>query len=288
MTTTDRCPACGDGADRVDVGIVRQGGRGDVAFSRCRSCGAYVSGQVFDVGAESARVESQPWGHEPTALALNAFKQRMFDRALAAVRRRRPPPATLLDVGCSFGGFLLTARTSGYQVHGTDIGAPAVAFVREQGMPAEVSATIDALPGTWREFDAIAVLDVNCYWPDQPKELRGIRDRLKPGGVLVMRVVDKSWMMTLGRALRPVMPALARRLRSTSVNDHRFSMPLRSFLRELDRAGFTRIEVRIHDGLHSTRTRWPARLMFRVGDLLWRVARRNVAPGALVVAERPR
>jgi SAM-dependent methyltransferase len=242
---------------------------------------------VFDAEAESARVETQPWGNAETALALNDFKQRMFDRALAAVRARRPAPGRLLDIGCSFGGFLWSARAAGYDVYGTDIGAPAVAFVQSQGVPAAVAASVTELPDAYAAFDIISVLDVNCYWPDQPGELRGIRSRLRPGGVLVMRVVDKSWMMTLGLRLRRLWPRGSARLRSTAVNDHRFSMPLRSFLRELDRAGFVRVSVRVHDGLHSDQTRWPARLMFRVGDLLWRLARRNIAPGALVIAERP-
>jgi len=287
MTTNELCPACGKDGARAPIGIVRQGGRGDVAFSRCNACEAYVSGVVFDVGAESSRVETQPWGQADTALALNAFKQRLFDRALEAVRARRPPPSRLLDIGCSFGGFLLTAQAAGYQVQGMDIGVPAVAFLRSQGLPAEVSASVSELPDTYGAFDIISVIDVNCYWPNQPGELRAIHDRLAPGGVLLMRVVDKSWMMSLGLALRGLLPGFSAKLRSTAVNDHRFSMPLRSFLTVLGTAGFARIEVRVSDGLHSDRTRWPARLMFFVGDLLWRLGRRNVAPGALIIAERP-
>jgi hypothetical protein len=103
-----------------------------------------------------------------------------------------------------------------------------------------------------------------------------------------MRVVDKSWMFSIGLALRKFMPALADSLLLASINDHRFSMPVKSLLRVLRSVGFEVIYASPQGALHSDKTRAAVKLSFAFGAALWKTAGIFVAPGALVLVKKPR
>jgi SAM-dependent methyltransferase len=199
----------------------------------------------------------------------------------------RPPPALVLDVGCSFGGFGVVASDAGYDVFGMDITPAAVEHVRSLGLDAERAASPADLVGVADgTVDVVTCLDCNTVWADQPAQLAAIRAKLRPGGHLVMRVVDKSWMFTIGRNLRPIAPRVARRLLREAVNDGRFSMPVHTLQRLLAEQDFEVVTVSIRDAVHSDRTRWPARAGFVVGAALWPLLQRNLGPGAVIVATR--
>jgi hypothetical protein len=136
-------------------------------------------------------------------------------------------------------------------------------------------------------FDVISVLDANIYWPNQPGELREIYQRLKPGGILIMRNVDKSWMARIGAFLQHVSPARGERILRRAVNDHRFSMPTRSFLELLQQTGFRVISASPRGAVHSDETSTAVKLCFALGTALWHSLGVFLAPGAVIIAEKP-
>lgn len=261
--------------------------RGDNPWARCRHCAAYFLVGSYVLAAEVAHTETLPWGQLQEGRDLNAFKHRMFAAVLRTLDRYQPAPARILDVGCSFGGFGIEATRAGYDVYGMDITPAAVDYVRSIGMAAECCSTAAELSGIADgSLDAVTCLDCHSLWPDQPSQLAAIHAKLRPGGYLVMRVVDKSWMFTIGRHLVPVSPRLARRVMREAVNDNRFSIPVHSLRRQLEEQGFEVVAVSIWAAMHSDETRWPAKAAFALGAALWPLTRRNYAPGAVLIAKR--
>jgi SAM-dependent methyltransferase len=281
------CPACA--RRRRDTERVWQveTPRGTNPWTRCSHCTAYFLISSYDLDAEVAHTETLPWGQLQAGLDLNVFKHRMFTAVLRRLADYHPPPASILDVGCSFGGFGIEATRAGYEVYGMDITPAAVEYVKSLGLEAECCSAADELRGIPSEsLDVVSCLDCHGLWPDQPSQLRAIHGKLKPGGVLVMRVVDKSWLFTIGRHLIPLSPRLASRVMREAVNDNRFSMPAHSLRHQLAEQGFEVEATLIWEAIHSDRTRWLAKASFALGAALWPVVHRNYAPGALLIAKR--
>jgi len=260
--------------------------RGVNPWTRCAHCAAYFLLGSYALDSEVAHTETLPWGQLQAGRDLNVFKHRMFAAVLRILAKHQPPPARILDVGCSFGGFGIEATRAGYEVYGMDINPAAVEYVRSIGLEAECCSTPDELLGVPSgSLDVVSCLDCHGLWPDQPTQLRAIHGKLKPGGFLVMRVVDKSWMFTIGRHLIPLAPRLAGLVMREAVNDNRFSMPVHSLKRQLEDEGFEVAAASIWSAMHSYQTRWPAKASFALGAFLWPVSRRNYAPGAVLIAK---
>lgn len=259
--------------------------RGTNPWTRCHHCTAYFLDVPYVLDDEVAHTETLPWGQLEAGRELNEFKHRMFASVLRLLAPYQPAPALILDVGCSFGGFGIEAERLGYAVYGMDITPGAVAHLRSQGLDAERGSNPDDLVGVSDgSVDVVTCLDCHSLWPDQPAQLAAIGRKLRPGGLLVLRVVDKSWMFTIGRHLIAVSPRFANRIMRSAVNDNRFSMPVHTLVSQLEEQGFEVEQVSIWAAVHSDETRWPARVSFAVGAALWPLIRRNYAPGAVLVA----
>ncbi len=292
MAETDRgataCPACGSGTQDAGRAWRFVNSRGETEWLKCPSCQSYFMDGGYDMEGETSHTQQMTWGDAQKGRELNEFKQRMYQSILQQLCSRIDPQGrTLLDVGCAYGGFLKAAQNAGFEAYGVDIVPEAVAYVQSQGLPAQRCGRVRDLTLRSELFDVISVLDANFYWPDQPQELADIFDRLKPGGLLAMRVVDKSWMATVGAALHHLSPERGQRVLRRAVNDHRFSMPVGSFLKVLQKAGFRVISATPKGAVHSHQSSLPVRMSFAMGTALWHTLGVFLAPGAVVIAERP-
>jgi SAM-dependent methyltransferase len=211
----------------------------------------------------------------------------MYRSVLALLQKYVLPPASLLDVGCGFGGFLREAREAGYSVSGIDIVPEAVDAVRSQGFSAEQRFSLADVSFKHNSMDIISMLDVNMYFPDQPGELKSAYNLLRTKGFLVMRVVDKSWMFHLGLILSGIRPDLGQGMLRRAINDHRFSMPVKSLLKILKHSGFDVVYASPVGGLHSNNSSMAVKMSFAIGALVWSVSKRFMAPGALILAQKP-
>lgn len=69
----------------------------------------------YDLNKEIEHTQQMTWGDSHYGAELNNFKQRMYQSILYQMKSVMDPDGkTLLDVGCSYGGFLEAARDAGF------------------------------------------------------------------------------------------------------------------------------------------------------------------------------
>jgi 2-polyprenyl-3-methyl-5-hydroxy-6-metoxy-1,4-benzoquinol methylase len=283
----DICPACGAASTQAGRAWKLVNARGETEWLRCNCCRSYFMDRSYSLESEVSHTQTMTWGDTVRGSTLNTFKLRMYKSILAQMQKYvDPKDKSLLDVGCSYGGFMEAAKVVGFDVSGFDIVPQAVNFVNTSGMAAECCGSIRDFQGPTKTFDVITVLDANIYWPDQASELSDIYQRLNDGGLLVMRVADKSWLATIGTALQKLSPEKAGKLLKRAVNDHRFSMPTSSLLRLLKTTGFNVISASPKGAIHSDDTGLLVQLSFGIGIALWQTMGVFLAPGAVVIAEK--
>ena len=284
----ENCPACGTCAATAQHAWKFVNARGETEWLQCPKCRSYFMDGEYSLESETAHTQQMTWGDTDKGERLNDFKSRMYTSILEMLKKHvSPHGCSLLDVGCSYGGFMEAAKEQGFDVCGFDIVPQAVERVTRAGMTAQCCGQVRDFTVQTGLFDVITVLDANIYWPDQPAELSEIYNRLKPGGRLVMRIVDKSWMAGIGAALQRVSAERGEKILRRAVNDHRFSMPVGSFLRVLESTGFRVVSASPKGAVHSDQTSLPVKLSFLVGSALWQTLGIFLAPGAVVIAERP-
>jgi SAM-dependent methyltransferase len=284
-----QCPVCDLGLDAASLSTVELATlRGHQDWARCPRCRSFFALADYDPALETAHTRTRPWGALQTALALNDDRAPMFDAVLRLIRRYAEPGSTLLDVGCSYGGFLQKAQSEGYDVRGIDIVPEAVEYVRSLGIACERAASVEHSRLPENSLDIVSVLDCNYYWPNQGKELRLIHSLLKAGGLLAMRTVDTSAMLQTGIWLRAFLPGPGRRLSEYAVYDHRVVVPIRALLQVVRQQGFEIVYASPRAALPLRRNSWRIRIAYAVGELSWRIARYNLAPGFVILARKQR
>ena len=186
MNLERTCPACGESRFRdhdVLPGLVTH---------TCTRCGLILS----TVGAarvtlrgtlpEFALVDQDAYRN-----SVGAVRLRQAVQILSLLRRHVPPGSRLLDVGCSFGFFLLEARTAGFDVRGIEPDLQAFESARAalgEGVVQHGLLSPDtAPPGS---ADVICTLDVLEHVPvaDQATFASLTANALSPGGLWLIKV----------------------------------------------------------------------------------------------------
>ncbi|MGC2064434.1 MAG: class I SAM-dependent methyltransferase [Thermodesulfovibrionales bacterium] len=281
------CPVCDVGLDAGSLAtIALSTPRGDQQWARCPECRSFFALGRYDPDQEVHHTRTRPWGMVESGIALNDEKGPMFDAVLRVLRSYAPQGSALLDIGCSYGGFLQRARKDGYRVRGLDIVPEAVEYVRSQGIACDSAGSVGELDIPENSLEIISVLDCNYYWPSQTKELRAIHSLLRKNGLLVMRVVDMSWAMQIGLWLRRWFPNAGQRLCEKAVYDHRVSVPVRSLLRVVRQAGFEIIYTSPRDAMPFRHNSLKVKTAYAIGQLAWRITGYNLAPGFVFLARK--
>jgi len=283
-----RCPACGCSTEDASPAWEFHNVRGQTEWQRCGRCHSYFMDDQYTLEDEVEHAEHMSYGDTVIGEKLNEYKRKMYHAVLDQLTCHiNPQGKTLLDVGCSYGGFMQTAQQYGFTVSGLDIVPQAIDHCRSNGLNAQCCGQVGDFSLTSEPFDVISVLDMHMYWPNQPEELSSIFDRLKPGGLVVMRVVSKSWLATVGCALQKVSASQGQKVLRRAVNDHRFSMPLPSFLALMKNTGFEILVATSSGAVHSEHTSFLVRMSFAMGTALQKTLGILLTPGAVVIARRP-
>lgn len=148
---------------------------------RCRQCNHAWLSTGDEHGLIEEEYEQGYVGHRIDPY----FETRCRETIQQEVSPLVPPPASLLDVGCGNGGFLLAAKNAGYEALGIDISQGAIDIVRRRGGEA---ICVDFLTHDFgRTFDVISMWDVVEHLQDPYLFFQRARELLNPGGILIVK-----------------------------------------------------------------------------------------------------
>ena len=176
------CPVC-DGSEFTSL-FEKRG----EPFVRCAGCGLVLINPrpAFGVVADTYDAAySQGY-------IRKADKKRMrCARWVARIRRHFVPGGRWLDVGCSAGFVVEAAAAAGYDAHGVELEAGAVAFARDTlRLSQVVCGTLEAQCYPAAHFNVLSLYDVIEHVPDLNATVAELKRLLAPGGVVEIRTPD--------------------------------------------------------------------------------------------------
>lgn len=111
-------------------------------------------------------------------------------RALGPLFQKRHRPATVVELGCGWGNWLLMARAFGYAAEGIEIDDRRREFVVAQGIPCY--RTCEELPDESADF--VYAQQVFEHLRDPLQVLRSLTRSLRPGGYVHIAVPNARWV----------------------------------------------------------------------------------------------
>ena len=161
-------------------------------------------------------------------------------RAQIDAEMRNLPPAwqgaTLLDIGCGNGQFLVRARDMGWQVLGVDPDPEAVKIARSRGLDVRVGG-VDVLSAEQGQFDRITMSHVIEHVHDPITLLRACHGLLREGGQIW---IDTPNLGSLGHSI------YAENWRDLDPPRHLVLFTYSSLRWALSEAGFENVEDEPH------------------------------------------
>ncbi len=204
-----------------------------------------------------------------------------FFAGVAARIEQLVPRGRLLDIGCGYGQFLLACRQRGWQVAGVELGGPACARARDQGLEV-FCGTLAQAAYPEESFDAVTLWNVLDHLVDPLAEVRQVLRVLRPGGVICFRVPNAAFHLRARQVLGPL-----QRLGVRDVTTfHLISLTPRTARLLLEEAGFAWVQV--ENSPLSAVNPWSAQRAHRAPliAMLKGAVQLGVRAGALVSAGR--
>ena len=162
---------------------------------RCVECGQLISNATEAQYLHSLGRFDTAAGTLPGSNALSRHEQnsaRRLDR-IAAALQRTPSAIKLLDVGCSSGAFLLTARRLGFHTEGVEPSADAAQTARNAGLSV-FTGYLEQARFAETAFDAITLIEIVEHLRDPLALLQECARILRPGGVVLVTTPNaQSW-----------------------------------------------------------------------------------------------
>jgi SAM-dependent methyltransferase len=170
---------------------------GEFAVAECPACGLGVTLPRLAGEDLTRRYPDTYASHKPPAgLLARAIQSQRELRADLSLRThplkdalRDQGPGRLIDVGCGRGDLAAAFARHGWTAQGLDPSPKAVAAAREQGVDARAGVLAD-MPGDFTGYDLVIVNHALEHVPDPVGDLDRIRERLAPGGMVVISVPD--------------------------------------------------------------------------------------------------
>jgi glycosyltransferase involved in cell wall biosynthesis/SAM-dependent methyltransferase len=189
---TTPCPACGGVIRKPDVVYL------GTPYLRCAQCRTGVVRTPPSMASLRRAYEFDypfRFSHESVPKARAELFDSILDRLGALGSKGR-----LLDVGCSGGHLLVSARRRGRRGLGADLSYQACAVARRTGVPV-VQTEGAALPLRNGGVDTTLLINVLDHTPDPLATLRECYRVLPPGGHLVVRIPNAIFHRPWARLL---------------------------------------------------------------------------------------
>lgn len=118
------------------------------------------------------------------------FKE-VWNARIQTIKKYKPPPAKVLDVGCSFGGFVETFLENQYDAEGIDISDYVIIEGRKNPLLKKRIFKSDLLNFTpKKKYDIITLIEVLEHLPDAEKVFYKISELLNSKGLLVIQTAN--------------------------------------------------------------------------------------------------
>jgi len=171
-----------------------------VPLSECRKCflvfrrdrpSSETLGTLYQDGYYGHWEEYGSWD------SVWTIKTKTFNEYLAMVlphvARAGGRPRRLLDVGCAHGYMLVAGQRMGFESHGVEVSAEAVAAAQERGLLVQ-QGTIERIFFPQAHFDVITAIDVIEHLPQPRDFMEQLQRLLRPGGALLLVTPDVGSM----------------------------------------------------------------------------------------------
>ncbi len=211
---------------------------------QCRSCHLVFLDKASGLGGNGHGDYYDDVGYEQWAACYRDFKLREF-RMIAARLRSLGAAGALLDVGCSYGWFLEEALRAGFDARGIEPSASLVRAIADASLRSRIAiGGVETLNQITDQFQVISLLDVLEHVSRPREALQAVKQRLAPGGIVVIRVPDVDGLIHQaalwgyawsGGRLRTPLEALAQ---IDNAYGHLFFFNARTLRRLLEDTGF--------------------------------------------------
>jgi SAM-dependent methyltransferase len=149
--------------------------------------------EAYKSGAESGfYVPSVQWLRDASPNLAEA-RWMLFSAQIEALvwLKSNRGDATILDVGCGPGWFLIRAKQLGFEVNGVEIGSEPVRALREKGYDV-VCGSVESAPQEWSP-QVVTVFEVLEHLPDPVKFLQQIKRRFPQAQLIVTVPSPRRW-----------------------------------------------------------------------------------------------
>lgn len=154
---------------------------------QCSNCEQLISQCSEDYYFKSMQDFDVKEGTNPKADSISRSEKLHFDRLKMILKANKlaPEDVSLMDVGCSSGTFLDTARKMGFKTYGVDPAQKAAQTALEKGHDVK-SGMLEDLNYDSCSFDVITLFEVIEHLKEPIPLLQEMERILKPGGFIMI------------------------------------------------------------------------------------------------------
>lgn len=162
-----------------------------------------------------------------------------FARGLRRIGELRAP-GRLLDLGCSYGAFMVLAESTGWNTSGVELSESTAKFAREERHLDVFTGTVEQAAYPDGHFDVITLWDVIEHFDDPAATLAEINRIMAPGGILFVFTINQESLLTaVGHLLYQLSFKRWKHLMALFYDiHHNFFFSPRTITRFLKRSGF--------------------------------------------------
>jgi len=177
--------------------IISKAGIGNIV--RCKKCGLFYRNPRLSDKDEINKYKYKTYNDSSVLIEDNSKKE-MFISALDSLEQYK---GKILDIGCADGYFLSFARERGWITYGVEISDFPLRKARESlGSKYVFGVPLKMVNFPPNYFDVISMWDVLDHLMDPLGELIEIRRILRKKGLLIIRVRNMSFHMSINRLVK--------------------------------------------------------------------------------------
>lgn len=189
MMKTSSCPACSIES------VSNKGFFGRFSTLECKSCGHMMLERSIEPTQPDDYVVADDLALRKM---LKTTRDKEFDISVR-LAKQYVPSGHWLDVGCSFGWFMEFIKRGGYDAYGVEP-SPTAFEVAIKSFPGRVingefPQALANAPDFPSRYSILSTMDVLEHIKDPAPFLHGVRERLLPGGMLLLKVPSNDGIL---------------------------------------------------------------------------------------------